>query len=262
AAALPHVREILTVTNRDLYFKTADEYAAVNPNSVPLGFILEPQGRNTAAAIAAAALSAHERLGPEAVLLSPTADHLIADLPAFIEAAAEAHTRAGRGRVVTFGIRPTVAETGYGYIEGQGNDVMRFIEKPPLDRAQEYVTSGRFLWNSGMFCLTTATALHELEKHAPALHAGVRATLAAATTTQGPKRIQIELDAATFADVPDVSFDYALMERTRAAAVVPCSIGWSDVGSWTAVGDLIAPDANGNRTEGDCLLHDSSNCYI
>ncbi|MBU4613021.1 mannose-1-phosphate guanylyltransferase/mannose-6-phosphate isomerase [Achromobacter sp. GG226] len=262
AASLPGVAEVVTVTNRDLYFKTADEYAEVNPTGVALGFLLESEGRNTAPAIAAAALAIGERRGEDAVLLVLTADHLIADLPAFTTAVTQAAELAQQGRVVTFGIRPEHPETGYGYIEAQGNDVLRFVEKPDLETAREYVDSGRFLWNSGMFCLTVKTALAELETHAPEVLATARATLAASQQSTGKQRFQIELDPETFATAPDLSIDYALMEKTQRAAVVPCAIGWSDVGSWNAIGDLIEPDVHGNRVDGDAMLHDSENCYV
>jgi len=262
AAALPGVHEVLTVTNRDLYFKTADEYGEVNRRQVPLGFILESAGRNTAPAIAAAALNADRRFGKDAILLILTADHLIADLPAFQDAVEQATRLAAQGRVVTFGIRPDAPETGYGYIEAQGNDVLRFVEKPELEKAREYLASGRFLWNSGMFCMSVETALAELAEHAPEVLEAVRATLEQSNEISGSQRYQLELDAEAFARAPDVSIDYALMEKTRKAAVVPCSIGWSDVGSWNAIGDLIAPDAQGNRIDGDAMLHDSANCYV
>src|SRR5690606_15894656 len=113
-----------------------------------------------------------------------------------------------------------------------------------------------------MFCLTAKTALEELGQHAPEILEGVRATLASSQETSGAKRFQIELDADTFAAVPDVSFDYALMEKTHSAAVVPCSIGWSDVGSWNAIGELNAPDAEGNRVEGAAMLYNSKDCFI
>jgi len=262
AATLPDVREVLTVTNRDLYFKTADEYADVNRGQMSLGFILEPAGRNTAPAIAAAALAAAKRFGDDTVLLVLTADHLIADVPAFTTAVEQAMALAAQGRVVTFGIRPDAPETGYGYIEAQGNDVLRFVEKPAIEKAREYVDSGRFLWNSGMFCLTAETALKEFNAHAPEVLDSVRKALESSTEVKGAQRYQVELDAETFALVPDVSFDYALMEKTQSAAVVPCSIGWSDVGSWNAIGDLIAPDEHGNRIDGDAMLQDSTNCYV
>ncbi|GAA5235920.1 mannose-1-phosphate guanylyltransferase/mannose-6-phosphate isomerase [Verticiella sediminum] len=262
AANLPGVSEVLTVTNRDLYFKTADEYNEVNRRRTDLGFILETEGRNTAPAIAAAALTVGERHGEDTVLLVLTADHLIADLDAFGKAVEQAAGLAGQGRVVTFGIKPESPETGYGYIEADGHDVLRFVEKPDLQTAREYLQSGRFLWNSGMFCLTVRTALQELEAHAPEVLAAVRATLAASNTIAGDGRYQIDLAAAEFAKAPDISIDYALMEKTHKAAVVSCAIGWSDVGSWNAIGELVEPDASGNRVDGNAMLHEAHNCYV
>lgn len=262
AAALDNVHEILTVTNRDLYFETADEYGELPHPETPLGFILEPQGRNTAPAIASAALTIQQRHGPEAILLVLTADHLIQNMPAFQTAVAAAVQLASQGKVVTFGIQPGHPETGYGYIEAAGNDVLQFVEKPDLSTAESYLASGRFFWNSGMFCASASTLLAELAHYAPEILEGVRLTLAASTETHNAKRYQVELDAQQFAQVQDLSFDYALMEKTRQAAVVPCDIGWSDVGSWNAIGDLIAADADGNRVDGDAVLHDSTNCYI
>ncbi len=262
AAALPAVQEVLTVTNRDLYFKTSDEYAEVNRDGVPLGFILEPCGRNTAPAIAAAALMVRERHGPDAVILVLTADHLIADLDAFQEAVRTATRLAAEGHVVTFGVRPEHPETGYGYIEADGHRVVRFVEKPDADTAKEYVESGRFLWNSGMFCLTAATALTELGVHAAELLNAVRETVAVSNSMTDPHRWQMELDVNRFSEVPDVSFDYALMEKTANAAVVPCSIGWSDVGSWKALSEMTQADGEGNRVIGDAVLHNTHDCYI
>ncbi|MGE4337574.1 MAG: mannose-1-phosphate guanylyltransferase/mannose-6-phosphate isomerase [Pigmentiphaga sp.] len=262
AAALPDVAEILTVTNRDLFFETADEYNEVNTGQLSLGFILEPQGRNTAPAIAAAALTIQRLHGDDAVMLVLTADHLINDQAAFQESVQQAVQLAQAGKVVTFGIEPSHPETGYGYIEAQGNEVLRFVEKPDLATAQSYLASGRFLWNSGMFCLSAGTAVRELEQHAAQTLAAVRATLGASQETNGLRRYQIELDAPHFTAIQDESFDYALMEKTQAAAVVPCNIGWSDVGSWNAIGDLIAADDNDNRVDGDAVLYDSHHCYI
>lgn len=262
AAALNGVEEIVTVTNRELYFKTEDEYREVNQQGMPLGFILEPMGRNTAPAIAAAAVNVAKRFGPEAILLVLTADHLIADQAAFAAAVAKATALAQEGHVVTFGIQPECPETGYGYIEAEGHKVLRFVEKPSLAKAQEYLASGRFLWNSGMFCLSAGTALKELAQHAPDVLAAVEQCLSVSRTSQGEGHVQVELDAATFKQAPDISVDYALMERTQHAAVVPCSIGWSDVGSWNAIGDLVAADKQGNRVEGEALMHDTQNCFI
>jgi mannose-1-phosphate guanylyltransferase len=140
--------------------------------------------------------------------------------------------------------------------------VLRFVEKPSLEKAREYMGSGRFLWNSGMFCFKAATVLEEMQKHSPGVLDAVRQCLERSKAVAGDNVSQVELDAASFAEVPDISFDYALMEKSDNVAVVPCEIGWSDIGSWSALGELGSPDAHGNRVEGTALLHDVSGCYI
>ena len=262
AAALPGVSEVLTVTNNELLFKTADEYRLVNKTGAATTFMLEPFGRNTAPAIAAAALQLALQHGNDAIMLVLPADHLIANRPAFAEAVKQAAQLAQQGKLVAFGIQPHTPETGFGYIEADGNQVKRFVEKPSLETALEYVASGRYLWNAGMFCFTAGTLLAEMEIHAPDVLSAVRECLAASTTEQKSDSTRIELDAASFRNAPDISIDYALMERSSKVAVVPCNIGWSDIGSWNAIADLVPPDANGNRTVGDVLLQDTSGCYI
>jgi mannose-1-phosphate guanylyltransferase len=262
AAALPDVAEVLTVTNRELYFKTEDEYRGVN-DAVPASFILEPFGRNTAPAIAAAALYAAQAHGDDAVLLILPADHLIAKQDAFADAVATAVQLAREGSVVTFGIKPNAPETGFGYIETEGkHGVKRFVEKPDLERAKEYVSSGRYLWNAGMFCFSAGALLNELEMHAPDVLSAVRGCVAASEVAKKADSTQIELHGDSFRKAPDISIDYALMERSSRVAVVACDIGWSDIGSWSAVSDLVPGDENGNAALGEVLYHDSSNCYI
>ena len=161
-ALLPSVIEVLTVTNRELFFKTEDEFREVNTYGVATSFILEPFGRNTAPAIVAAALQVAKVHGNDAIMLVLAADHLITDQAAFEDAVVKATELASLGKLVTFGIQPEAPETGYGYIEADGNTVLRFIEKPSLAKAQEYVASGQFLWNSGMFCFSAGSLLHEM----------------------------------------------------------------------------------------------------
>ncbi|MCM2340143.1 mannose-1-phosphate guanylyltransferase/mannose-6-phosphate isomerase [Rhodoferax sp.] len=264
-AALPDVAEVLTVTNRELFFKTEDEYrevACTSPNPLANSYILEPFGRNTAPAIAAAALQVAATHGEDAVLLVLAADHLIADQAAFAAAVAQATQLARQGKLVTFGIQPSAPETGYGYIEADGNTVLAFVEKPSLEKAQAYLATGRYLWNAGIFCFAAGTMLREMEQHCPAILAATRACIEQASTATGKGFTQTELPPNAFAQVPDDSIDYAVMEKSRNVAVVPCSIGWSDIGSWSAVGDLTAPDGNGNRIEGEVQLHGVNNCYI
>jgi mannose-1-phosphate guanylyltransferase len=261
AAALPGVEEVYTVTNRDFYFKTEDEYAAVNPGKLAITYLLEPFGRNTAAAIAAAALHA-ESQSPDAVLLILPADHLIADQAAFASAVQQAQQLAREGWLVTFGIEPEAPDTGFGYIEAEGHQVKRFVEKPNLETARAFLQQGGYYWNSGMFCATPATLLEEMQQHCPAIVEAVQDCLGRSRRVQGEGLLQVDLDARSFEPVPDVSIDYALAEKSRRVALVPCNIGWSDIGSWTALSNLLPPDAQGNRVEGDAVLHAVQDCSI
>lgn len=264
-ALLPGVEEILTVTNRELFFKTEDEFRETKQSGLTQSFILEPFGRNTAAAIAAAALqivASQEDEDKDTLMLVLPADHLISEPEAFAKAVAKATELARQGKLVTFGIKPDSAETGYGYIEAKDNQVLRFVEKPSLEKAQEYLDSGRFLWNSGMFCFTAKSLLAEMTLHCPEILQTTQNCLEQSRAAKGKHFSQLELDATSFALVPDDSVDYALIEKSSQVAVVPCSIGWSDIGSWCALGDLAVPDDKGNRVEGEALLYDVSNCYI
>ncbi|MCO2334695.1 mannose-1-phosphate guanylyltransferase/mannose-6-phosphate isomerase [Pseudomonas aeruginosa] len=266
-AGLPDVARLLTVTNRDLLFRTLDDYRAVNRIGLAQDLLLEPVGRNTAPAIAAAALHVQEHFGDQAQLLILPADHLIRDEQAFAAAVAKARELAAQDYLVTFGITPERAETGFGYIEqgaplGNGFRVARFVEKPDQATAQSYLDSGKYLWNAGMFCFQAATVLQELERHAPDVLIAARAALADGSSLENGQCRQRELAAGAFAEAPDISVDYALMERSDKVAVVPCSIGWSDIGSWQALRELSAADENGNQVRGESVLHDVSNCYI
>jgi len=261
ATQLPEVSEVLTVTNRELFFKTADEFREVGAANRSVTFILEPCARNTAAAVAAAALHVAET-NPQDILLILPADHLIADQAAFAAAVAQATELAREGLLVTFGIRPTAPETGYGYIEAERHRVKRFVEKPDRETAQQYLQSGRFYWNSGMFCFSAQTMLDEMQAHCPAILDQVRTALSHGRVVKGDHILQCELDRDAFTRVPEDSIDYAVMEKTARAAVVPCDIGWSDIGSWAALGELAEADAQGNRIEGEALLKDVENCFI
>ena len=265
-ASLPDVAEVLTVSNRELLFKTKDDYQGVNPAGVATSFILEPFGRNTAAAVAAAALQVARTHGDDAVMLVLAADHLISDFAAFQAAVAQASALAATGRLVTFGIQPQGPETGYGYLEAEGNRVVRFVEKPTLAKATEYVASGRFLWNSGMFCFKAGALLGEMAQHCPDILAATRACIEASTTLDGKgnqgRFSQLELDATLFAEVREDSIDFAVMEKSAIVSVVPCNIGWSDIGSWSAISALTPADAQGNRVLGEAVLHDTRNCYV
>ncbi|MGV6393604.1 mannose-1-phosphate guanylyltransferase/mannose-6-phosphate isomerase [Pseudomonas caspiana] len=268
AVGLPDVQRLLTVTNREVYFRTVDDYRLLNKGQVKLDFILEPFGRNTAPAVAAAALHVARLYGEDAQLLILPADHLIANGPAFTQAVQSARELAAEGWMVTFGILPGKPETGFGYIEkgqwlnSQAHQVARFVEKPDATTAQTYVDGGLHLWNAGMFCMRADTLLRELETHAPEVLAAVKTCLEQSGTKEGNQELQLELDSPSFAQAPDISIDYALMERSQKVAVVPCDLGWSDIGSWQAVRELTAVDERGNQCNGETVLHDVSNCYI
>jgi mannose-1-phosphate guanylyltransferase / mannose-6-phosphate isomerase len=278
--SLPNVSDVMTVTNRELLFKIEDEYREVSDlhqNPISNSFILEPFGRNTGPAVAAASLHVAESHGEDAILLVLAADHLIADQLSFAGAVAKACELAVKGRIVIFGIQPTAPETGYGYIESNGHDVIRFVEKPTLDKAQDYLASGDFLWNSGMFCFSAGTMLKEMALHCPeilgtmlkemALHCPeiletTKNCLQQSRKASGKEFIQVEINPEHFKDVPDDSIDYAVMEKTRNVAVVACDIGWSDIGCWRALGDLTAPDSDNNRIQGDVIAQETKNCTI
>jgi len=255
AVALPDVAALITVTNRDYYFHTKDVYAGAGVPPPQVVYLLEPFGRNTAAAVALAAMCAEATIGADSTLLVLPADHLIRDAAAFATSVERAASLARQGWLATFGIVPAHPETGYGYIQcGEALDVEntfrvdRFIEKPPLAEAKSYVATGRHVWNSGMFCFTPATILDALATHSPAVLDAVRRVWQLVRTQTNSA--MMEIDSALFAAVPDISIDYAVMEKAANVAVVRGAFDWSDVGSWQAISALTEPDADGNRGQG------------
>lgn len=231
----------------------------------PAAILLEPEGRNTAAAIAIAAhwVAANSGDGDTPMLVMPS-DHVIADVPAFHAAVAAALPAARSGRLVTFGIRPDQPETGYGYIEvgeplGEGvHAVARFVEKPDLATAQAYVEGGRHLWNGGIFLFTAGAYLDSLSKHA----AEVAAACAEAMEAASSDGIFVRPDAAAFRRSPDISVDYAVMEKSLDTAVVPVEMGWSDVGSWNALWAISPKDGQGNAVKGDVIAIESEDSLL
>lgn len=225
--------------------------------------LLEPFGRNTAPAIALAALQATQG-DNDPLLLVLAADHLIQDLPAYHLSIEKAIGLAKQGRLVTFGIVPTHAETGYGYVE-QGTElaagcfsVTRFVEKPDLATATAYLDSGRYLWNSGMFLFRASRYLQELKRFAPAIDEACAEAFAGSTRDRDFTRI----DAKRFAVCPDDSIDYAVMEHAEEVVVVALDAGWNDIGSWSALWDTAVKDDSGNVSKGDTLLVSSKDSYV
>ncbi len=252
----------MTVTNRELLFVSEDEYHDMGIETPALTFLLEPEGRDTAAAIASATLAVEQSHGSDTVMCILPADHMISDVTAFVAAVQQAEALARKGRLVTFGIRPSRPETGYGYIEADGTDVVRFVEKPNQEGAKTYLESGKFLWNSGMFCFSAGTMLDLLQQFCPDILQGCRVSLEAARRTSGGDAVHIELDTALFSKVRKDSIDYAVLEKAPNVSVVPCDIGWSDIGSWTAFAELLPRDKDGNHTSGEVALIDTKNTII
>ena len=218
--------------------------------------IIEPEGRNTAPAALAAALCA----SPEEILVILPSDHLIADVNAFVAVVATAARQAEDGSIVTFGVTPTRVETGYGYIRmgdpvGRGFAVERFKEKPGHDEAARLLSDGSYLWNSGMFVVAAATLVEEASHHCPEILVGVKRSLR-------PVESGKVVLGDEFGDVQSISFDHAIMEKTRRAVVMPIDVGWDDVGSFEVLWEVSEKDDLGNLTSGATVLRDVSNSYV
>ena len=253
----------IVVCNNDHRFLVREELARAKIE--PQAIILEPVARNTAAAVAVAALFAL-RQSADAVLVVMPSDHVVSDRPSFVDGIKRAAGIAAAGRLVLFGIKPAEPHTGYGYIrqgaaldgEGGGFAVEAFCEKPDLARAETYLAEGGYFWNSGIFVLNARKYLEELERLDPRIHAAARAALESATQDMDFLR----LEPSAFGSSPNISIDYAVMEKTQAAAMLPLDVGWSDVGSWSSLWQIAPHDEKGNAIEGAALLIDTSNCLV
>jgi mannose-1-phosphate guanylyltransferase/mannose-6-phosphate isomerase len=250
----------IVVCNEAHRFTVAEQLRALSVE--PSAILLEPIGRNTAPAVALAALKAQE-LDPDSTIVIAPADHVIRDTRVFQQAADVAADLAESGKLVTFGIVAHAPETGYGYIRrgdglGPAYPVAQFIEKPPLEVAVQFVASGDYFWNSGMFVFKAARYLAELAEFAPDILAASTAAFKAATADLDFVRI----DRAAFQTCRSESIDYAVMEKTRDAVVLPLDAGWSDVGSWSSLFDALPSDEEGNVLQGDVLVHDTHDCFV
>ncbi len=250
------------VCNEEHRFLVAEQLRRIEV--APSAILLEPAGRNTAPAVALAAARVleHEDLGGDPVLLVLPADHVIRDSAAFRAAVADGAKLAAEGKLVTFGVRPDRPETGYGYIraaeKGKAAPVAEFVEKPDAATAETYVASGDYYWNSGMFMFRASRYVDELRSHRPEIVAACVQALAQAKQDLDFVRV----DAESFGACPADSIDYAVMEKTDSAWVVPLDAGWSDVGSWTSLHDASDQDAEGNVLVGDAVVEDTKNCYV
>jgi mannose-1-phosphate guanylyltransferase len=250
----------LIICNEEHRFLAAEQLREINKKSK--GIILEPEGKNTAPAIALAALKLINA-GENPILLVLSADHLINDIEAFHQAIRVAYKVAKRGKLITFGIVPDKAETGYGYIEANINNsnsyfnIKSFKEKPSKQNAKKYLDSGNYLWNSGMFMFKASTYLNELEKFAPEIFSICKKSFA----TLNIDSDFIRIDNDSFQRCPNESIDYAVMEHTKNGVVIPLDASWSDVGSWSSLWDVKSKDNNNNFTEGDVVLDNVKNTY-
>ncbi len=251
----------VVVCNESHRFLVAEQLRVIN--APPQAIVLEPAGRNTAPAIALAAHAALAAAGPEALLLVLPADHVIRDAAAFRKAVEVAIEAARAGNLVTFGVVPKSPETSYGYIRrgvaaGKAWRIERFVEKPLQARAEEFLASGEYYWNSGMFVFAARRYLDELQRLAPDIATACERAIGAAARDLDFTRV----DAAAFAECRSESIDYAVMEKTSAAVVVPLDAGWSDVGSWSSLHDACPQDTDGNVRKGDVLTEDTRGCYL
>lgn len=251
----------LILTNEALRFAIAEQARVVGCDAL---IVLEPAARNTAAAIGAAACLAMAD-DKDAILVVMPSDHMITETDMFLAAVERAVALAGQGRLVTFGAVPTRAETGYGYIqrgeeiaESGGYQVASFTEKPSREIAEGYIRQGDFYWNCGIFVFKASTYLSELKEFAPQIHAAVDSSHRSSTSDKDFVRLGKEQYAAS----PNTSIDYAVMEKTRKAAVIPLKSGWSDIGSWAEIWNVLPKDADSNVLFGDVLVEDVTRCYI
>ena len=242
------------ISNAEQYFLAKDQLSELPECGHDPRFMLEPVGRNTAPAIALACLS----LDPNAVVLVSPSDHVIRKKEAYLKVLEKAEKFAEEGSLVTFGITPTSPETGYGYIEADGENVKRFVEKPNLEKAKEYLQSGNFYWNSGIFCFKVSTFLSELEKYAPDMFIACKAALANAKKENQLLRVNYEDMMA----IPANSIDYAVMEKSKKVKVVPSDIGWSDLGSFDALYGEYPHDEAGNNVNPEHIPVGTTNSLV
>ena len=251
----------LIVCNDEHRFLVAEQLREMGVEDALI--VLEPEGKNTAPAVALAAFELQKQY-PKAVMLVLPADHVIKDEVTLANAIQEGEALAEAGSLVTFGIVPSAAETGFGYIKGgasvggDARSIEAFVEKPDKTTAEQYLASGEYFWNSGMFMLRADVYLNELQKNAPDIYRAVEAAFKGASSDLDFLRV----DAEAFAACPDDSIDYAVMEKTEKGVVLPLDAGWSDVGAWSALWEVQSQDGEGNVCRGDVISHDVSNSYL
>lgn len=246
----------ITICNEEHRFFVAEQLREINKLDT---ILLEPIGKNTAPAIALAALLSDDN----DLLLVLAADHVVDDEEAFCKNINEAVPLANEGKLVTFGIVPSEAHTGYGYIKKgtkykNGFIVKKFEEKPSLEVAKKYISTEKYLWNSGMFLFKASRYLEELKKYRPDIYKACKESIEIIE----PDLDFLRLNKSKFVDCPSESIDYAVMEKTNSAVVIPLNVGWSDIGSWSSLWEISNKDKSGNSVTGDVMVHNSENCYV
>ena len=254
--------DVVVVTNQDYLFLTRAEVRQLS-DAPDVHYLLEPKGRNTAPAIALAALQCAKVHGEDSVMVVLPADHLIPDSKAFVACALEAVELAQKGQLAVFGVQPDLARHRLRLHRGgaclaRGQRVLRFVEKPDLPTAQQYLATGRYYWNGGMFCFTAGAILKAMADHAPQCLEAARRVFEASQTTGDTTRF----DAHAFGMLPDISIDYAVMEKATNVSVVPARFGWSDVGSWPAVAQSHPHDSSGNTFAADVVALDTTGTHV
>jgi mannose-1-phosphate guanylyltransferase / mannose-6-phosphate isomerase len=273
AAALPNITQILTVTNAEYYYQSKTEL-----NELPeltrkkkFSFLLEPTAHNTAPAIALSALFVQKLINPDAIMLVLAVDHIIVNQNKFKTCVEQAYQLAKQGLLVTFGIIPNKAETGYGYIQVDypydsygAYQARSFHEKPSMQKAEFFIEQGNYLWNSGIFCFSASALIQALEKHNPELYIKILNCWNLSDNNKFHEKFsdRLNLDQQSFYQLEKISIDYALMEKAKNIAVIPANFGWSDIGSWDALDMLLKPDNNDNRMHGNAILQDSVNTSV
>ncbi|MCF6199751.1 MAG: mannose-1-phosphate guanylyltransferase/mannose-6-phosphate isomerase, partial [Hyphomicrobiaceae bacterium] len=243
------------LANNDHRFIIAEQMQAMGISARDI--ILEPVGRNTAPAALIAALRAGEE-DPNALVLLLPSDHVIKDVQKFQDTIISGASEAANGHLVTYGITPTAPETGYGYIETSGNDVVRFVEKPARKKAEKYLAAGNFYWNAGIFLYRAGTMIDAFAAHAPSILENCRKALEKADHDLDFLR----LDQASYGACESISLDYAIMEKAKGIKCIPLSTEWNDLGAWSAIWDVMDKDEDGNVTKGDTVLHNTTNSFV
>ncbi len=255
------VTNIITVTNKNYLHQIKSQYSEIKTN-IDLSYIIEPSGKDTTAVILSSVLYIHKHYGPNQMVLIVPTDHIIENPNIFQNALKKAKILAESEKIVTFGITPTHAEENYGYIEYSKNKVINFKEKPTREIAKKYLELGNFLWNSGILCSLADTLIEEMKINCPEIFNIIEKTLHLSKYIDHKNIQEVYLDKNIWHDVPSISIDYALLEKTKKIAVVPCEINWRDIGNWNSISKLTSTDINGNNIQGNAMAFKASDCYI